>query len=168
MLGQCVYSFRSTNRHLLSPLLTTSHPSGVPLGGIGSGTIGRGFCGQFTRFQVRPGLYEYTTAAADQFIVTVSGPGGGGSYQQVLTSCGPPAGGQLSGWRWSFPGAEAEYRGLYPRAWTDYRLPGQDLKLTCRQISPVIPHNYKVLTGKCQLHNCNAWSDLLCSSRNVL
>ncbi|KAF0300940.1 Non-lysosomal glucosylceramidase [Amphibalanus amphitrite] len=119
---------------------------GVPLGGIGAGTIGRGFCGQFTRFQVRPGLYEYTTAAADQFIVTVHGAQ---SHSQVLSACGPPAGGHLSGWRWSFPGAQAEYRGLYPRAWTDYRLPEQRLRLGCRQVSPVIPHNYKDTSLPC-------------------
>ena len=75
-----------------------------------------------------------------------SSGGAGAGYSQVLSACGAPAGGQLSGWRWSFPGAEAEYRGLYPRAWTDYQLPGQQLRLTCRQISPVIPHNYKVRT----------------------
>ena len=130
---------------------TCGVPPGVPLGGIGSGTIGRGFRGEFTRFQMRPGLYEYTTAAADQFIVTVSGGGGGGAaYQQVLTAAGPPPGGQLSGWHWSFPGSEAEYRGLYPRAWTEYRLPDQQLRLNCRQISPVIPHNYKVPVRLCR------------------
>ena len=44
---------------------------GVPIGGIGCGTIGRGFRGEFCRFQLRPGLYEYSTVDANQFIVTV-------------------------------------------------------------------------------------------------
>ncbi len=32
---------------------------GVPSGGVGSGTIGRGFRGEFCRFQMVPGDYSY-------------------------------------------------------------------------------------------------------------
>ncbi len=32
---------------------------GVPCGGVGSGTIGRGFRGEFCRFQMVPGDYSY-------------------------------------------------------------------------------------------------------------
>jgi hypothetical protein len=38
---------------------------GAPLGGLGSGTIGRGFKGEFCRFQLVPGLYEFQTAEAN-------------------------------------------------------------------------------------------------------
>lgn len=44
---------------------------GVPIGGIGSGTIGRGWAGEFCRFQMRPGIYEYNVVHANQFIVTI-------------------------------------------------------------------------------------------------
>lgn len=44
---------------------------GVPCGGIGGGTIGRGFAGEFCRFQMKPGMYETQTVQADQFIVTI-------------------------------------------------------------------------------------------------
>jgi len=40
-------------------------------------------------------------------------------------------------------GKSASYRGLWPRAFTTYDLPGQPIKLICEQISPVIPNNYK-------------------------
>lgn len=36
------------------------------------------------------------------------------------------------------------YRGLFPRAWREYRIPELDLVLICEQLSPVIPHNYEV------------------------
>lgn len=36
------------------------------------------------------------------------------------------------------------YTGLYPRAWTEYDLSEYGVKLICRQISPVVPHNYEV------------------------
>ena len=34
---------------------------GVPMGGLGGGTIGRGFRGEFCRYQLVPGLYEFQT-----------------------------------------------------------------------------------------------------------
>ena len=44
---------------------------GVPCGGIGSGTIGRGTTGEFLRFQINPGVYTYEIVAADAFHVCV-------------------------------------------------------------------------------------------------
>lgn len=58
---------------------------GVPLGGIGSGTIGRGFRGEFCRYQMVPGIYEYQTVTANQFIVTIRDPKGKTLYQKVLS-----------------------------------------------------------------------------------
>ncbi|XP_037079979.1 non-lysosomal glucosylceramidase-like isoform X2 [Pollicipes pollicipes] len=143
--------------HGKKPFIDQLHPVtgkqiyGVPLGGIGSGTMGRGFRGEFTRFQMRPGLYDYGTADADQFIVSVAGRAGGRArYQQVLSACDAPAD-RLSAWRWAFPGDLASYRGLYPRSWTVFTLPGEDLQLTVRQVSPVIPHNYKDTSLPCSV-----------------
>ena len=44
---------------------------GVPCGGIGSGTIGRGTTGEFLRFQINPGIYTYDIVTADAFHVCV-------------------------------------------------------------------------------------------------
>jgi non-lysosomal glucosylceramidase len=38
---------------------------GVPLGGLGGGSITRGWRGHFVRWQLRPGIHEYRTMAAD-------------------------------------------------------------------------------------------------------
>lgn len=62
-------------------------------------------------------------------------------YQQVLSVEKPST---LQGWNWGYCGHYAFYHALYPRAWTVYELPGQNVVLTCRQVSPVIPHDYKV------------------------
>lgn len=51
---------------------------------------------------------------------------------------------KLQGWNWGYCGHYAFYHALYPRAWMVYELPGQNVVLTCRQVSPVIPHDYKV------------------------
>lgn len=39
---------------------------GVPLGGIGAGTIGRGWKGDFNRWQLVPGMYTYNTVEVNQ------------------------------------------------------------------------------------------------------
>ncbi|XP_045109559.1 non-lysosomal glucosylceramidase-like isoform X1 [Portunus trituberculatus] len=115
---------------------------GVPLGGIGSGTIGRGFRGEFCRYQMVPGIYEYQTVTANQFIVTIRDPKGKTLYQKVLSVQSQPKKG-LESWEWGFNAADGLYCGLYPRSWTVYNIKEQGIRLICRQISPVIPHNYK-------------------------
>jgi len=115
---------------------------GVPLGGIGSGTIGRGFKGEFCRFQMTPGIYTYDVVDADQFILSVRDPGGTNLYQKVLNGAGHP--GTLSSWDWSFNPSDGIYFGLYPRSWYTYNIPEMNLILNCKQISPVIPHDYQV------------------------
>ncbi|XP_053271886.1 non-lysosomal glucosylceramidase [Pleuronectes platessa] len=112
---------------------------GAPLGGIGGGTITRGWRGEFCRWQLNPGMYEYKTVTANQFTVCLR-RGGQTVYQQVLSVERPPT---LQGWNWGYCGEYAFYHALYPRAWTVYHLPGQNVTLTCRQISPVIPHDYQ-------------------------
>lgn len=40
--------------------------TGVPLGGIGGGSITRGWKGDFCRWQLNPGMYNYKTVIANQ------------------------------------------------------------------------------------------------------
>ncbi|XP_028657263.2 non-lysosomal glucosylceramidase [Erpetoichthys calabaricus] len=112
---------------------------GAPIGGLGGGTITRGWRGEFCRWQLNPGMYQYKTVIADQFTVCLR-RAGQTIYQQVLSVERPHT---LQGWNWGFCGNYAYYHALYPRAWTVYDLPGQNVTLTCRQVSPVIPHDYK-------------------------
>ncbi|XP_030048660.1 LOW QUALITY PROTEIN: non-lysosomal glucosylceramidase [Microcaecilia unicolor] len=112
---------------------------GAPLGGFGGGTITRGWRGEFCRWQLNPGLYQYKTVIDDQFIVCLR-RNGQTVYQQVLSMEKPYT---LLSWNWGYSGHHAFYHALYPRAWTVYHLPGQHVTLTCRQISPIIPHDYK-------------------------
>uniref|UniRef100_W5MSZ8 Non-lysosomal glucosylceramidase n=1 Tax=Lepisosteus oculatus TaxID=7918 RepID=W5MSZ8_LEPOC len=113
---------------------------GAPMGGFGGGTITRGWRGEFCRWQLNPGMYHYKTVIANQFTVCLR-RGGQTVYQQVLSVERPPT---LQGWNWGYCGSYAFYHALYPRAWTVYDLPGQNVTLTCRQVSPVIPHDYQV------------------------
>lgn len=126
--------------NLLSPPRPGPH-QGVPLGGIGGGSIGRGWRGGFRRWQLRLGMVHHAVVFADQFAVCALRDGEPPAAQ-VLCPEGPPPG-ALSAWRWDLPPAGAEYHALYPRAWTTYAEPLPGIRLACRQLSPVIPHNYR-------------------------
>ena len=114
---------------------------GVPLGGIGCGSITRGWRGDFIRWQLRPGIYRVHPVFADQFSVYAQFQGEQPHAQTLFP--GYPQDGNLTSWRWDLNAECATYYGLFPRAWTVYEQPIPDLRLTCRQISPVIPHNYR-------------------------
>ncbi|XP_041367827.1 non-lysosomal glucosylceramidase-like [Gigantopelta aegis] len=117
---------------------------GCPIGGIGCGTIGRGYRGEFCRFQMVAGMYNFAVVDADQFVVCIR-KNGNTVYQQVL-SAQPKKTKGLGSWKWHFPQQDATYHALYPRAWTIYDIPEHKVRLVCRQISPVFPHDYKETT----------------------
>ncbi|KAH9680924.1 non-lysosomal glucosylceramidase [Citrus sinensis] len=50
----------------------------------------------------------------------------------------------IDSWGWNLSGQHSTYHALFPRAWTIYDgEPDPELKISCRQISPFIPHNYR-------------------------
>ncbi|XP_011497450.1 PREDICTED: non-lysosomal glucosylceramidase [Ceratosolen solmsi marchali] len=135
---------------------------GVPIGGLGGGTIGRGFRGEFCRYALLPGLYNYHVIPANQFILTVRDGNENAIYNQVLSTKTKPK--VLKSWKWGFDGKKASYTGLYPRSWTTYEVEECGLRLTCRQVSPVLPHNYKDSSLPCAVF---AW-DIVNSSKKDL
>jgi non-lysosomal glucosylceramidase len=49
----------------------------------------------------------------------------------------------ISSWDWNLDGQHTTYHALFPRAWTIYEgEPDPELRISCRQVSPFIPHNY--------------------------
>ncbi|CRL08234.1 CLUMA_CG021029, isoform A [Clunio marinus] len=121
---------------------------GCPIGGIGAGTIGRGFAGEFCRYQLRPGIYEYNTLHANQFIVNIKDENGSTIFQSVMSTF-DRAKSCFSSWESNLDPEKCLYTALYPRSWSEYDLSEYGVKLVCRQISPVIPHNYKDSSFPC-------------------
>ncbi|WOL14286.1 non-lysosomal glucosylceramidase-like [Canna indica] len=127
---------------------TAASSQGVPLGGIGAGSIGRSYRGDFQRWQLFPGICEDKPVHANQFSIFIS-RSDGKKYSTVLSPGNPvlTKENSISGvgsWDWNLKGHNTVYHALYPRAWTVYDgEPDPDLKIVCRQISPFIPHNYK-------------------------
>ncbi|KAL2939448.1 Non-lysosomal glucosylceramidase [Bienertia sinuspersici] len=163
---------------------TVTSDHGVPLGGIGAGSIGRSYKGEFQRWQLFPRTCEDKPVFANQF----SRPGGevglgGGTnplvklhnialflshvqmaknmhlcYVHQIRIClsmhipirflnARKQGNDCKGigtWDWNLKGDRSTYHALYPRSWTVYDgEPDPSLSIVCRQLSPIIPHNYK-------------------------
>ncbi|KAL7675122.1 hypothetical protein ACOME3_001391 [Neoechinorhynchus agilis] len=111
---------------------------GAPIGGIGSGTIGRGYMGEFCRYQLRPGIYDHGTCYGTTFLLTVRRHNQL-LYQYLLTR--RPTNKEKSSMSIGLSSSSVSYRAMYPLAYYTYKLPF--LRLTCRQLSPFLPHNYK-------------------------
>lgn len=126
-----------------------SASQGVPLGGMGSGSISRGFRGEFRHWQIIPGTCETSPVMANQFSIFISRDGGSKNYASVLApgqheGLGKSGDHGISSWGWNLSGQHSTYHALFPRAWTIYDgEPDPELKVSCRQISPFIPHNYR-------------------------
>lgn len=125
-------------------MLTGKAIYGVPCGGIGAGTIGRGFRGEFCRFQLNPGMYSYDTVWANAFHIRIR-QNGTTVFQSVLGSRTSDEGGRKEGkhWDYAIPDEHIHYHALYPQSWTTFELPQFQLKVIGRQISPFIPHDYR-------------------------
>ncbi|MCL7041288.1 hypothetical protein MKW94_010475 [Papaver nudicaule] len=123
-----------------------SASQGVPLGGMGSGSISRGFRGEFRHMQIIPGICETSPVMANQFSIFISRDGGNKKFSSVLApgqqeGLGKLGDQGLSSWNWNLSGQHSTYHAVFPRVWTIYDDP--ELKVSCRQISPFIPHNYQ-------------------------
>ncbi|XP_050372735.1 uncharacterized protein LOC126790516 isoform X2 [Argentina anserina] len=126
-----------------------SASQGVPLGGMGSGSISRGFRGEFRQWQIIPGVCDGSPVMTNQFSIFISRDGGSKRYASVLApgqhdGIGKAGDQGISSWGWNLDGQHSTYHALFPRAWTVYDgEPDPELKISCRQISPFIPHNYR-------------------------
>jgi non-lysosomal glucosylceramidase len=88
-----------------------------------------------------PGIYEHEIVEPNLFTVNIR-KRSNSVYQQTLSVRRSKLKG-LKTWNMAYCGDQAVYYALYPESWTIYDLPGQHVKLTCHQLSSVIPHNYK-------------------------
>ena len=141
---------------------------GMPLGGIGCGALSRSSTGDFNRVDLQPGRCRDRVIAANQFSVRVgrrargaarAGPASAETEAKVLSVLAGPTGdaasdpqgsifggsfgGDLVHWNWgALDPSKCTYHALFPLAWYVYEdvLPG--LRLVCRQVNPVAPHDY--------------------------
>jgi non-lysosomal glucosylceramidase len=120
------------------PLIDDGPWAGVPLGGLGAGSIGRTHRGDFARWHLDVGRHRFETIPVDQFSVFVSGGEAGSAH--VLSTIRPD---MLRSWNWDLPEGAGTYHGLFPNAWLEYDWAALPVRLLQRQFSPVIPGNYR-------------------------
>lgn len=62
--------------------------------------------------------------------------------KNFIINCSRPKN-QLSAWESNINPSKCSYTALYPRSWSEIDLSEHGIKLIGRQISPIIPHEYK-------------------------
>ena len=112
---------------------------GLPLGGLGSGSIGRTYRGDFARWHLEPGRHHYEPLLANQMALWVRDRSG----QRATVLCAARPSRALSAWSWTYPPGRGRYHALFPRAWYFYDPDVLGLRLAVRQFSPVLPRNYR-------------------------
>ena len=127
--------------------LPTTHDGGalqgVPLGGIGTGGIGRDWQGNFRRWTLKPGALKHFTEAANGFAVfqQVTGEPPSATVLQPRT----PENHALGAWKWPAKPIDGGYAGLFPKAWFIYPAGARHpVEMVCEQFSPVLPHRYEL------------------------
>jgi non-lysosomal glucosylceramidase len=110
--------------------------AGVPIGGLGTGSIGRTYRGDAARWHLEVGRHAFKPVAADGFSVYVEGPAG--RRATVLSTLRPE---ELGHWGWTLPVGAGTYRALFPRAWQVFEPEALGVRLIGEQLSPVIGHD---------------------------
>jgi non-lysosomal glucosylceramidase len=123
------------------PMVDDGEWAGVPLGGLGAGSIGPTFRGDVARWHLDVGRHVFAPIAACGFSVAVLDPGAPGHGQATVLSTLRP--GALEGWGWNLPIGAGTYHALFPRAWTTFEPPALPVRLVAEQMSPVLPEDYE-------------------------
>jgi non-lysosomal glucosylceramidase len=110
---------------------------GVPIGGLGTGSIGRTHRGDFARWHLEVGRHAFGPVAADAFAVYVGKTDDPSSGTATVLSTFRPDG-ALPAWGWTLPVGGGTYHGLFPRAWQSFEAEVLGIGLTGEQLSPVI------------------------------
>jgi non-lysosomal glucosylceramidase len=118
------------------PMIDDGPWAGVPIGGLGAGSIGPTYRGDFARWHLRVGRHRFLPVAADGWALAVrtaedmwAGPLAAGSAP-TLAAFGPP-----------LPEGGGTYAALFPRAWSTYDRPPVPVHAVCEQLAPILPGN---------------------------
>ncbi len=123
-------------------MINDGYWQGVPIGGFGSGSIGRTYRGDFARWHLKIGVDKYHSVPPDVFAAYEQEEGG--VPHAVVLRAGKPAGPEsLPAWNWNYPAGAGTYYALFPKAWFQYAYSGFPVELSCEQFSPILPDNYR-------------------------
>ncbi len=115
------------------PMIDDGEFAGVPLGGLGTGSIGRTYRGDAARWHLEVGQHLHRPVAADAFSLFVGGPHG--RQATVLSALRSD---ELPAWGWDLPVGGGTYHALFPRAWQTFESEVVGVRAIGEQLSPVI------------------------------
>ena len=124
----------------MARLFPPLQPTGVPLGGIGTGGITRASDGRFTRWTLKGGGVAQFDMPANGFLLRVARPGAA-PEARALQPC--PESGELSSF--AYEAAAPDWAGLFPAAWHRHA-PLAGVRAECLSLSPVIPGDLAAAT----------------------
>jgi non-lysosomal glucosylceramidase len=133
--GMGVPAERVGHPRVTGPMIDDGEWAGIPIGGLGTGSIGRTFRGDFARWHLEVGRHRFEPVAADGFALYV-GRGDGTSRATVLSAYRPPT--ALPAWGWDLPIGGGTYHALFPRAWQTFEADAVGVRVVGEQLSPVI------------------------------
>ncbi|HEY3524397.1 MAG TPA: non-lysosomal glucosylceramidase [Candidatus Limnocylindrales bacterium] len=122
------------------PMIDDGEWAGVPLGGLGAGSIGPTFRGDVARWHLEVGGHRFAPLAACAFSVAVLDPTG--ETRPTATMLSALEADDLPGWP-RLPVGGGTYRALFPRAWMSFEPSELPVRLVGEQLSPVIPGDYE-------------------------
>ncbi|HET9456784.1 MAG TPA: non-lysosomal glucosylceramidase [Candidatus Limnocylindrales bacterium] len=122
-----------------APMIDDGPWGGVPLGGMGAGSIGRTHRGDFARWHLDVGVHRFEPIPACQFSLFTAGPGRPASAH-VLSTLRPDA---LPTWGWDLPVGAGTYHARMPYAWFEIDWDELPVRVVQRQFSPLIAGNYR-------------------------
>ena len=138
-----------------APTIAGLHDGGVrqglPIGGMGSGAIGRDMYGGFRRWTLKAGVVKSFCDAANAFAVFQQPEGRAPAaavlhhgYPQPGVGCDPAEPRPLGSWNWSWDPKRGAYHALFPKAWYEYAPDeAMPVRMRCEQFSPVLPEAYR-------------------------
>ena len=117
------------------PMIDDGEWAGVPIGGLGTGSIGRTFRGDFARWHLEVGKHVFRPSAVDGFTLHVGAADGAPARTTLLSSLRPA---DLPRAVASLPAGLGTYHALFPRAWQSFESDEIGVRVVGEQLSPVI------------------------------
>ena len=118
-----------------SPMVDDGEWAGVPIGGLGSGSIGRTYRGDFARWHLEVGRHVFRPSPVDGFTIHVGGVGGEQGRTTLLSALRPAT---LPSTIAALAPGQGTYHGLFPRAWQTFEPDQLGVRIVGEQLSPVI------------------------------
>jgi non-lysosomal glucosylceramidase len=120
------------------PMIDDGEWAGVPIGGLGTGSIGRTFRGDFARWHLEVGRHVFRPSSVNGFAIHVGAADGEAARTTLLTGLRPA---DLPPSIATLPPGLGTYHALFPRAWQTFEPAELGVRVVGEQLSPVIAHD---------------------------